>query len=459
MSQSQAGTVLHYLRELAAPCASQALTDRQLLERFGAGDQDAFASLVKRHGRLVWDVCRRVLRGEHDAEDAFQAAFLVLACRADSVRRAESLGSWLHGVALRIAMNAKRKAARRVAREHRGARPQSFTADPGVTWSEVQALLDEEVQRLPAASRAVFVLCCMEGRCLADTARELGRTEGATAVALSRARKRLCQRLAERGVALGAVLAAVGLTGSGASAVVPAGLLGFTIRVAARAAAHRAVTAGLVSDQAASLAKAMMKEMTRMSVTKCCVVTAALVAAGVLAGGAAWLPPPASAERPAAVEPPATAGAAGAGGGTRGERPADRIAWGEAVDGLQAGLEPAQGGRAGRVGESAKFIIWVRNAGLPRRLFLRVPARRGRWRRQAREGGRAQGARIPGADPRAAPGAGPVDGVHQSRRTRPGAGGEYDLVLMSIPHALSCPRLFRLSRRGPADVCDAARTP
>ena len=211
MSKPQTCTLLNYLRDLAATGQSRDLTDRQLLDRFLSKDQAAFTSIIKRHGRLVWDVCRRTLGNEQDTEDAFQTVFMVLACKAGSIRRAESLCSWLHGVALRTAMNSKRKKTRQRMQEQRHSRSQSPTTHAAIEWQEVQALLDEEIERLPPAYRAVFVLCCMEGKSLADAARELDKTEAATAMALSRARKRLKERLLERGVALGSVLASVAL--------------------------------------------------------------------------------------------------------------------------------------------------------------------------------------------------------------------------------------------------------
>src|SRR5438105_2910349 len=118
MADTELGTVVRHIRELVASRATHEQTDRQLLEAFLAGrDERAFAEVLRRHGPLVLAVCRRVLRHQQDAEDAFQAAFMVLARNAGSIRKQESLGSWLHGVAYRIAMKAKRDAARRRLRE------------------------------------------------------------------------------------------------------------------------------------------------------------------------------------------------------------------------------------------------------------------------------------------------------------------------------------------------------
>jgi len=359
MSETQSGTILHYLRELSLRGAYRDHSDRQLLERLDAGDQAAFTSLMKRHGRMVWEVCRRTLGDEHDAEDAFQVVFIVLAYKAGSVHRAESLGSWLHGVALRTALNAKRKAARRRKHEQRQAHSLSPKAETRIEWKEVQTLLDEEVQRLPAAYRAVFVLCCMEGKSLADAARELGKTEGAAAVALSRARKRLKQRLTERGVALGSVLGLLALTATEATAAIPAGLFNATIRAVASALTHQAVTVGVVSESVAALAKGMIKEMPHMSMTKLSLVAVALVVTSALAGGTAWYSGSTNAETSATSEPLEMINITRA-DGVRGEKNIQRIAWGKAVDGIQAGLEVTEG-RVCRFGGSVKFVVWFRN--------------------------------------------------------------------------------------------------
>lgn len=358
MSKPPTGTILDYLRELSVRDAYRDHSDRQLLERLETGDQSAFALLLKRHGRMVWDVCRRTLGDDHDAEDAFQAVFMVLAYKANSVRRAESLGSWLHGVALRTAMNAKRKAARRRKHEQRHTPPPPTQMEAGIEWKEVQTLLDEEVQRLPAASRAVFVTCCMEGKSLADAARELGKTEGATAVALSRARKRLKQGLIERGVELGSVLAFLALTGTESTAAVPVGLFSSTIRAAAIVLTHKELTAGVLSESVAVLAKAMIKEMTHVSMMKLSLVAAVLIVTSALAGGSVWL----SASNPAELSEPPVQMDTARPGGAQGEKIVPRIVWGKTVDGLQAGLEVVNG-RTCRLGESVSFVVWVRNVG------------------------------------------------------------------------------------------------
>src|SRR5690242_12515033 len=181
------------------------MTDRDLLQRFArALDGDAFAALVQRHGPLVLGVCRRVLRQEQDAEDAFQATFLVLAKNAASICDAGAVVSWLYGVAHRTARAAKRAAGRRHAHESRArAAP---PADPSweAAWREVQAILDDEIDRLPDRLRAPFLLCHLEGQGRAEAARELGLTEGTVWSRLAQARKLLRGRLSRRGITLSA---------------------------------------------------------------------------------------------------------------------------------------------------------------------------------------------------------------------------------------------------------------
>ena len=183
-------------------------------------DEAAFAALVHRHGPMVWGVCRRLLN-QHDAEDAFQATFLVLARKAASIRSRETVGNWLYGVAHQTALQARRTAARRRAKEVQvTTMPDTEAVEPD-PWADLQPLLDEELSRLPDIYRAVIVLCDLEGQTRKEVARRLGVPEGTVAGRLARARTLLAKRLTRRGVALsGGALAAV-LTQQAASAGVP----------------------------------------------------------------------------------------------------------------------------------------------------------------------------------------------------------------------------------------------
>src|SRR5689334_19737975 len=175
MANAQLGTVLRHIRRLAVGQTAQEWTDRELLRRFVAErDEAAFAALVRRHAALVWGVCRRVLRHEQDAEDAWQATFLVLARNAAAVRKADAVASFLHGVAHRTALMARRGAATRRRYERQEKNMPRRAPHSEVTWRELQAVLDEEIQRLPEKYRTPFVLCCLQDKSRSEAARELG---------------------------------------------------------------------------------------------------------------------------------------------------------------------------------------------------------------------------------------------------------------------------------------------
>jgi RNA polymerase sigma factor (sigma-70 family) len=248
------------------------LSDAQLLERFLAvRDEAAFAALVRRHGPMVLGVCRRVLHHHHDAEDAFQATFLVLAKKAAAVRR-ESLGGWLYTVAYRAALEARAAAARRSARE----RQVEDMPHPEVPPAEVhdwRPLLDRELHGLPPKYRSAVVLCNLEGKTRKEAALELGVAEGTLSSRLATARALLARRLARGGVALSGGILAVELA-HGATAAVPAPLLSSTVQAATMIAAGQAAA---LATPAAGVMKGVLKAML-LTKLKLVVVTAMLTA-------------------------------------------------------------------------------------------------------------------------------------------------------------------------------------
>jgi RNA polymerase sigma factor (sigma-70 family) len=202
-SDKPTSPVLQFVHRIAASSHAEDLSDGQLLERFAdRRDEAAFDALVGRHGKLVFSVCRRLLDHEEDAEDAFQATFLVLVRQARSITKRDSVASWLYGVAYRVARKARAKRARQQARQT------TLTDVPGaehvtdLLWRELMTLLDEEVSRLPWKFRVPFVLCCLEGNTNEEAARLLGRPVGTVSGQLWRARERLRTRLTRRGVGL-----------------------------------------------------------------------------------------------------------------------------------------------------------------------------------------------------------------------------------------------------------------
>src|SRR5262245_15842226 len=189
-------------------------SDADLVARM-RDDHAAFAELVRRHGPMVWGVCRHLL-GEADAEDAFQATFVALL--QSTIRDGAALAAWLHGVAVRVSLTARREAGRRRTRERAVAAPEAIPPHQPDDWADTMAMVHREVARLPEADRVAFVLCVLEGLTQAETAVRLGRTPGTIAGQVARAKKRLVARLTGRGVVPG--LAALG-TVSVAGAVPP----------------------------------------------------------------------------------------------------------------------------------------------------------------------------------------------------------------------------------------------
>jgi RNA polymerase sigma factor (sigma-70 family) len=238
MSQGQRSTLLAYLRRLVGAAATDD-SDAELLERFAAQrDEAAFEALLRRHGPLVWNVCRRVLAEEHAAEDAFQATFLVLVRTARSVSKRASIRSWLYGVALRVALRARQQEQLRRRRE------QETPIRPlgEATWQDVRPILDEEIQRLPEKYRLPIILCYLEGQTNDEAAQLLNCPRGTIATRLARARERLRSRLLRRGVTLSAGTLAALLTDNAISTAIPPLLLAQTSKAALMGAASVSIT-------------------------------------------------------------------------------------------------------------------------------------------------------------------------------------------------------------------------
>jgi RNA polymerase sigma factor (sigma-70 family) len=269
------------------------LTDGQLLRDYlGRRDEAALAALVRRHAPMVWGVCRRVLHNVHDAEDAFQATFLVLVRKAASVVPREMLANWLYGVAHQTARKARATAARRRGRERQVANMPEPAAAGHDLWRDLRPLLDEELARLPDKYRAVLVLCDLAGKTRKEAARQLGCPEGTVAGRLARARAMLAKRLARQGLAVPAGALAAVLSQKVASAAVPASAVASTIRAASLLAAGQTALAGAVPAKVVALTEGVLKAMLMTKVRT--VTTALLVVAAVGIGCGGLLSRPAT---------------------------------------------------------------------------------------------------------------------------------------------------------------------
>jgi RNA polymerase sigma factor (sigma-70 family) len=283
--------VARYLHTVFNAQAFAGLSDGQLLERFLAGrDAAALEALVRRHGPMVLGVCRRVLQNAHDAEDAFQATFLVLARRAASIWPREKVGNWLYGVAYQTARKARAVRARRRAREVPASGAPEPEATSDVPRSDLAELLDHELSRLPDKYRTALVLCELEGKTHADAAVRLGWPIGTLSGRLSRARAMLARRLARRGVVFagGSLAVLLAPREGAASAGLPAPLLSSTVRATGLFAAGRAATAGAVPSGAAALAGEVLKTMLFSRIRLTTAITAAAVLALTLVGAGLW---------------------------------------------------------------------------------------------------------------------------------------------------------------------------
>jgi RNA polymerase sigma factor (sigma-70 family) len=261
MEREPAKVIRRYLRTMIVPAGAGDQTDRQLLEQFATQrDETAFATLVHRHGPLVWGVCRRLLH-HHDAEDAFQATFLVLARKAGTIRRPELLANWLYGVACRTAARARADTSRRRAQERAAAMPAVVLPSTDVLWQDVRPILDEEIQRLPAKYRTPFILCYLEGRTNEEAARQLGCPKGTILSRLAWARQRLRGRLERRGVSLAVGGMAALLEQRAARAAVSARLVETTVDGILAHSAGKFVAGGVIAAGPAVLAQGVLHQM------------------------------------------------------------------------------------------------------------------------------------------------------------------------------------------------------
>jgi RNA polymerase sigma factor (sigma-70 family) len=252
-----------FFRRLMRGMAAETLgdhSDRQLVEQaLARRDEAAFQTIVHRHGGMVYRVCLRVLQHAHDAEDAFQATFLVLARKLGTVRKQASLASWLHGVAYRVALKARAQSAARRRHELQGPLPDPMPPD-GVTWKELHAALDAELDRLPDKWRLPLILCYLEGRTQDEAADQLGCSKSTLRRRMEDARAALGRRLRGRGIGWPALQGVMLFSDCMVSAAPGPGLVARVVEAAAAVAANKTVFAA-ASARVAALAQGVLKTM------------------------------------------------------------------------------------------------------------------------------------------------------------------------------------------------------
>jgi RNA polymerase sigma factor (sigma-70 family) len=279
MARASLDNVIRHLRRVLYAQRGRQLTDAELVKRYvSAADGAAFELMVWRHQRMVYGVCKRILRHDHDAEDAFQATFLVLARKAGSIGNTQSLAGWLYQVAYRVACRSSSKSAKRSQRERTGVLladvPDRSATSAG---ADLWPVLDAEVQRLPSKYRLPVILCYLEGKSYDEAARQLGCPKGTVSTRLTRARELLREQLTRRGVTLSATAMAA-LAAGQASAAVPAHLLADT------ASLVMGTTTAAIPMKVVALSQGVILSM-YLSKVKVCVTVAVTVAALGFGGG------------------------------------------------------------------------------------------------------------------------------------------------------------------------------
>jgi RNA polymerase sigma factor (sigma-70 family) len=282
MPDGQMHGIVEYIRGLVVAPDLASLTDSDLLERFRVQrDESAFEALVRRHGPMVLGLCRRILHDPQDAEDAFQATFLVFVRKSGSIAKPELLGNWLYGVASRTARVARKAAEKRRAKEDKAV-PHEQRAEASL-WQEFQPFLDYELSRLPAKYRVPVILCHLEEKSRHEAAQALGVPEGTLSSRLARARTLLAQRLARRCPTLTGGALFAGLGPQATAAALPASLVQTTVKAGMRVLGGRALSAGLVSAQVALLSEGVVRAMflTKLKIIATIVCLGGLLTLGI----------------------------------------------------------------------------------------------------------------------------------------------------------------------------------
>jgi RNA polymerase sigma factor (sigma-70 family) len=281
--------LMDYLRRTILRQDGCNLSDAQLLGCFiEQGDQGALAVLMRRHGPLVWDVCRRVLGNHHDAEDAFQATFLVLVRRAASVAPREMVANWLYGVASQTARKAKAMRAKKRTHEKQMIQMPEPVVQERDCGKDLHHQLHQALAGLPAKFRVSIILCYLEGKTRSEAARQLGVPEGTLAAWVARGRAMLAKRLARNGLVLSSGALATALMHNTASASVPASLASSTLQAASLLAVDQAACSAIATPVLA-LMEGVMKEMFATKLKRITTLLLTVIAvAGLSSGGLAY---------------------------------------------------------------------------------------------------------------------------------------------------------------------------
>jgi RNA polymerase sigma factor (sigma-70 family) len=285
MANLAVNRIIHHFRNAVLTGDRSGLSDGELLNCFlTQGDEAAFAALVRRYSPMVLGACQRVLRNRHDAEDAFQATFLVLVRKGSSIVPRDRVGNWLYGVAYRTALEARKVAAKRRLKERTMPRTEAV---PGDVTPDLTEVLDQELEKLPDKYRAPLVLCDLQGKTRKEAARHLGCPEGTVAGRLVRARQLLARRLAQRGVTVTAAGLALFFSHNVGSAAVPATLVAATVKAGTLYAAGSSLAEGAIAASVTVLAEGVIKTMVimKLKAVAACLLAFCLLTVGL---GLSW---------------------------------------------------------------------------------------------------------------------------------------------------------------------------